>query len=998
MDLLDKLKILDMNPHKSGLLLVSQKEDQNISESERRILNIAEKDYKADAVYFRKFASNKAPISQIFIYDNSDCHLSDDLKREIHKRIWTSEIVPVYYIFENAQLLIGNGKKKIEIKDGKEDFDKTIADHLDLIKDIEQKYDALKHPYKSYFFDNGSFWDTDIYKENFITKESPFKLLIDYLKSLKKAISNNVTEDVLNRVIVQCILIKYLEEKKDNNGNNIFTAKTNLFKDKWEVDNFVGVIKKGKLIELLDYLSSHYNGKIFEWNKNVEKLEREEVISLPQETLEYLAAYFDGCFNFKTQSFSLWQYYSFQYLPVELISRIYEEFLPDMPGVVYTPPFLVDFLIDECMPIDDYEKFKSREFKVLDPSLGSGIFCVSAYKRLIDWYKINRYYEDGISWVEPIDSEILKDILKNNIYGIDVEKEAVRIAIFSLTLALLESLTPIQILEDLEFEDLGQKNIIHMNFFYYYSSNSNMQFDLVIGNPPFNPPNKVKNSEYAKQIEEDFNVVFSHKIPDDNLALLFLDRVVYLTKPYIGITCLILPSAPFLYGKWTFDYRTHFLNQFFVPQIIDFTHLRRILFNKDVSTIALFVKNRKPDVQKDKTWHVIANRTKKEQNRLFFLFDQYDFHIFPYKDALEERYVWKANLLGGGRLIQIISRLTKIQRTLSDYIGDQQNWAYGNGYIKGIKNRKNYATYITGNRSLADNSFTYKGIQYDKIFIEKEEKFKDPANENLFTLPLVLIKRGISKSGYIPIEKVDEHRIPQMVSKNKNILCFSHRILGIHYEPSCDSIIEEFIERFKDKTYSCFILLTSGEAMIRKETAINKTDIDQLPFPLNKKEIELSDIEKIWRDDVLEYYIHQAKSPENNLLNKIIDDPNPFLVEYGEVFCSVMNANYKLKSEYSFRHGESFETASYIATSFQYTDKNIQFSFNINNENEFEDYFNKQTGRNRKITRVVRYRHENSIWFIKPKLLRYWIKSVADRDAIDCINNILLTKLQKDDI
>jgi hypothetical protein len=890
-----------------------------------------------------------------------------------------------------------NGKRKIAIKKGQESFQDTITDQLDLIRDIENQYDALRHPYKSYFFDNGSFWDTDVYKEQFITNESPFKLLISHLKSLKKEISSQVTEEVLNRLIVQCILVKYLEEKRDENGDNIFTVKSNLFKEKWQNETFVDVIKTGNLISLFDYLAGYYNGKVFEWNKEIENKEREEVLSLSQDTLNYLAAYFDGNLDFKTKQFALWRFYSFQYLPVELISRIYEEFLPDMPGVVYTPPFLVDFLIDECMPIEDYVKFKTGTFKVLDPSLGSGIFCVSAYKRLIDWYRINRYYDEKKAWDESIDSDILKNILKKNIFGTDVEKEAVRIAIFSLTLALLESLTPLQILEELHFEDLSEKNILHKNFFDFFNENKNEPcFDLIIGNPPFNPPNKIKNSKYLEDISVDYNIEFSHKIPDDNLALAFLDKVPLLSKPTTGLTCLILPSAPLLYGQWTMDYRSSFIQNFFVPQIIDFTHLRRILFNKDVSTAVIFVKNQKPEINSD-IWHIVANRTKKEQNRLFFLFDHYDFHIIKLSKALNEKYIWKANLLGGGRLSDIAQKVSKNTRTIKDYLEEKESnnkWAYADGYIIGKENKNSSANYITGSYTIPNESFTTSGIVYEDIYQEKEEYFNNISNKNAFLKPQILIKRIISEEGSIPICKVNYEEVEKYrkikTSSNKDKLCFKDGILGIHYDERDIEDIDSFIDYLSQKENILFIYLTSAAVLVRKEGALKKTDIDSLPYPLNMSDVELNEIEKIWRDDVLTYYIHQAKSPDSNLLNNTLENSEQQIKEYGDIFCKVMDSSYKLNDTFRFKQGETIETPSYIATSFHYTDEEIPFSFKQSDEKEFTEYFDKQTGHNQKITRILRYIQDDSIWLIKPRLLRYWLKSIADRDAIDCINDILM--------
>ena len=994
MHFVDKLQVLNMIPQKGGLLLVSEKESPDITETERRILNIAEKDYKADAVYFRKFDSNRAPIPQVFIYENSDSRLLDNEKIEIHKRIWTSEIVPLYYIFENTQMSIINGKRKIAITKGEESFQDTITVQLDLIRDIENQYDALRHPYKSYFFDNGSFWDTDVYKQQFITNESPFKLLISHLKELKKEISSQVSELVLNRLIVQCILIKYLEEKRDENGKNIFTVKSNLFKEKWQNDTFIDVIKTGNLLNLFDYLAGYYNGKVFELNKDTERKERQEVLSLSQDTLNYLAAYFDGNLDFKTKQFALWRYYSFQYLPVELISRIYEEFLPDMPGIVYTPPFLVDFLIDECMPIEDYEKFKTGTFKVLDPSLGSGIFCVSAYKRLIDWYRINRYYDEKKPWNESIDSDTLKNILKNNIFGTDVEKEAVRIAIFSLTLALLESLTPLQILEELHFEDLSEKNILHKNFFEFFNENKNEPcFDLIIGNPPFNPPNDIKNSEYLKMLEDDYSIEFSHKIPDDNLALAFLDKASLLSKATTGLTCLILPSAPLLYGKLTMEYRSSFIQNFFVPQIIDFTHLRRILFNKDISTAAIFVKNQKPEIDSD-IWHIIANRTKKEQNRLFFLFDHYDFHIIKLKQALSNKFIWKANLLGGSRLCTIADRLNNIDRTIKDFIIDENKWKYTGGYK--IGNRKNDFG-IKNKYYLPGSAITENGIDYKKIKQETEQKCETFPVEPIFDREQLIIRRNITTAGRLIVGKIDYNFIEQNIDSNiwkqQKGIYFKNDVIGVCYPSSDEWLANEFIYDFNvrySKMYPFFALLISGASLVRKESEILKTDIDNLPYPKEKQ--ILNEIEDIWCSDVLEYYVHQGKAPDSNPLNNPLENSEQQIKEYGNIFCKIMDSNYKLSDNCRFQQGETIETPSYIATSFHYTEENIPFSFRQSNENEFVEYFEKQTGRNQKITRIVRYRQGDSIWFIKPRLLRYWLKTTADRDAIDCINDILMNK------
>jgi hypothetical protein len=988
----DRLQALEMIPNQSGLRLVSDVEnsDISISEAERRMLHIAKNDYLADAVYFRKFDC-RVPVQQIFIYDNTSGRLSESKKKDIHKRIWTSEIVPVYYIFEKSELLIVNGKKNISIENGEESLDKVVKT-LDFVRDIEQNYDARKHPYKAYFFDTGAFWETETYLQQFITNDSPFDLLTGYLKELKRLLQGDISEKVLNKLIVRCLLVKYLEEKRDENGKNIFTVQSNLLLERWNVTDFVAAIKQGKLLDLFDYLSNYYNGKIFEWENNDE---RNEIAGLSQNVLDYLSAYFDGHINFKKQGqLSIWRYYSFQYLPVELISRIYEEFLPNKSGVVYTPPFLVNYLIDECMPIEDYRKFETEQFKILDPSLGSGIFCVSAYKRLIDWYKINRWYKDNISWKESVGSDKLKSILKQNIYGTDVEPEAVRIAIFSLTLALLENLTPLQILEELKFEDLSKENILHKNFFDFFNRHGDHpDFDLVIGNPPFNPPDNRSNGEYFRFLKKEYKTATSHDIPDSNLALTFLDRAIRLSKPGEGLTCLILPSAPVLYGQWSMEYRSHFLQSYFVPQIVDFTHLRRVLFNKDVATLALFAQNQTPEAN-SRILHIVANRTQKEQNRLFFLFDHYDFHFVDYQRALTEKHVWKTNLLGGGRLGSIAEKFGETKKTVKEFIKDN-NWYYTGGYKIGNKENEAsiYHKYYLPAKAIKENT-----IDYSYLKLEENSKCETFPKIPIFNRNQVLIRRNITTNGKLRAEKVNYQSVKDFVDpaiwENQNGVYFKNDIIGICSPSKDEYLIDEFIARFNHtygRIYPLLVLIKSGASLIRKESEVLKTDIDALPYPEDKSLLRLNEIEEIWCDDVLKYYIHQAKSPNNNPMNRFMDNPEMQVKTYGDVFCKVMNASYRLKPKHRFKQGASFDTSSFTATCFHYTDQPIAFSFDTVNEQQFTEYFNKQTGVNQSVTRIIKHYHGDTIWLIKPRLMRYWLKSIADRDAIDCINEFLMS-------
>lgn len=994
------LKHIDFEANEA-LLFVNQKDEKNIGEARRKILYLAKKDYLADAVFFQIKDNNKY-IPQIFIFNNTKNDKFDNISLiEIHKRFWSSEIVPLYFVLEQAEIKIYNTKQKISInKDEKEEINPTEI--LDVTTKLDSKFQEKKKLYTPFLFQNGLFLETQYYIENYlknsITKESPFEILIENLHELRKdLVESKIPIEIANKIVVFTILIKYLEEKKDENDNNVFTVKSNIFKEKWEVSNFSELIKARSFIKLLDYLAEKFNGKIFE----LLTAEKKQIENLPQKTLNHLSDFLNANYKTKSKQLYLWRLYSFRYLPVELISRIYEEFLPDKSGVVYTPPFLVDLLIDECMPLDDYKKFADNRFKIIDPACGSGIFCVSAYQRLIDWHIINNYKKTNI-WNKNIGIETLKEILVENIFGVDKEQEAVNIAVFSLILALLEKLTPIQLWEDLDFGDkrkntnkkfnnLKENNIICDNFFNYLQTDEN-DFDLVIGNPPFIRKNFDK-------LRKKYNLKFSKAIPA-NLSMLFLDQSIKLLKNN-GLQCLILPASSILYNDGAMEYRNIFLKKYIVPQIIDFTHLRETLFksgkkkNKGrVATCAFFAKKHIPE-QKYNILHLISHRTVNEENKMFFSFDTYDFHFISINVALTKKYIWKSNLVGGSRLNWIVERLNTIKPKFKDFLQKKikkYSWAYKEGYKVAKKNH--IAPYITNKYYLPENAFTKTGIDYSKIKIEKAKKFEGKSIEQVFKKNQIIIKKIVSSNGIIPIERIDYKEVQKYQTENKeenkDRLCFKNGLVGIHFNDNDVKLAKEIVNTFRkinNKVFSLICILTSGATLIRKETLIVKKDIDNLPFPQNetdKQALQLSQVEQIWQEDVLNYYIHQGKASKNNPLNEVAS--NEMLKNYSDTFVWIMNLNYNPIREKSFKTSKITKTQSYIAIEFSYCKENIELSFEKKTEEEYKNYFETQIGKVKMITRIVEYIDfaNNKIYFIKPFQKRYWLKSIADRDAMKC--------------
>lgn len=161
--------------------------------------------------------------------------------------------------------------------------------------------------------------------------------------------------------------------------------------------------------------------------------------------------------------------YDFSVVDPTILSQIYERFLgrkitiepgrtfnimeaPEVSasaGVVPTPKIIVEQIVkDTLSPLIEGKSFNDLcELKIADICCGSGTFLISAFDFLLE-KKMEKVIEEGIedpNLVYEADGEGLtftlkgkRDILENNLYGVDINPYAVEVTEFSLLLKLLE--------------------------------------------------------------------------------------------------------------------------------------------------------------------------------------------------------------------------------------------------------------------------------------------------------------------------------------------------------------------------------------------------------------------------------------------------------------------------------------------------------------------------------------------------------------------------------
>jgi len=164
------------------------------------------------------------------------------------------------------------------------------------------------------------------------------------------------------------------------------------------------------------------------------------------------------------------QPYEFSFIPPEILGNVYEQFLgkviritparmvkiEDKPevkkagGVYYTPSYIVDYIVKNTVEklCENKTPKEIAKLKIIDPACGSGSFLLGAYTYLLnyhrDWYVANEpekytkqlYQGKGGHYFLTIAEK--KQILLNNIHGVDIDSQAVEVTKLSLLLKVLE--------------------------------------------------------------------------------------------------------------------------------------------------------------------------------------------------------------------------------------------------------------------------------------------------------------------------------------------------------------------------------------------------------------------------------------------------------------------------------------------------------------------------------------------------------------------------------
>jgi hypothetical protein len=342
--------------------------------------------------------------------------------------------------------------------------------------------------------------------------------------------------------------------------------------------------------------------------------------------------------------------YAFSVFPKEILGQVYEQFLgkvirltpghqakieekPEVKkagGVYYTPAYIVEYIVQQTVGALCEGKTPTQVAKlhIVDPACGSGSFLLGAYSYLLDWHL--KWYVDHSP--EKYRKELFKTmdgdwrlrtaekrrILLNNVFGVDIDSQAVEVTKLSLLLKVLEGENK-ESLQELLFgrvralPDLGKNikcgnsligsgyfadqlmpdadDLRRVNPFDWETEFSEIAkvggFDAVIGNPPYVRQESLSPfKDYLSQHYEAFDGVA-------DLYTYFMEKSVMLLRE--GGRFSFIVSSSFLRTTYAEALRRTLKKNAAVLKIIDFGGLPVFEKAKDTYVcIPLLAKSKQP--------------------------------------------------------------------------------------------------------------------------------------------------------------------------------------------------------------------------------------------------------------------------------------------------------------------------------------------------------------------------------------------------------------------
>lgn len=528
--------------------------------------------------------------------------------------------------------------------------------------------------------------------------------------------------------------------------------------------------------------------------------------------------------DMRTGQGDFWNY-DFSYIPVELLSGLYESFLSAeqqaKDGAYYTPRHLAMLAVDQAFANSPDPLSET----IFDGACGSGILLTTSYRRLIALSAARegrqlRFRERA-------------ELLKNHIFGGDINFMACRVTAFSLYLSLLEGLDPADIMaaqerEGTKLPSLNGTNLTHgeaADFFRDEHTFHGKRFSLIISNPPWAEPegaSRTSADEWAERVDSPF--------VRRQIAGAYALRAIDFLQTN-GQVCLILPIGQFL-GASSADFVSHLLEQYRPSRLINFGDLQGLLFPTSENTCHVFLGDARPErlpgrIPFDETFEYCVPKADMSLALGRLTMQSADKHRLQTRSMAEDPQLLVTMMWGDANDLSIWTRLTA-RGTFSDFWRgphEFRRWKYRKGIHLNDKSREAVSA-----EPLRDIPFVpIAALSAGSPVLHPDLLAQWPENQNtvvglhdavlaVFDGPRVLFPDGFSR------ENLNVRAVYY-----DGPATFTHSV-GVISGNQEDAELLQFVAVYLRSSLARYFLMMRGWKMLCERNGVHLADVEAFPF------------------------------------------------------------------------------------------------------------------------------------------------------------------------
>jgi len=529
---------------------------------------------------------------------------------------------------------------------------------------------------------------------------------------------------------------------------------------------------------------------------------------------------------------SLWAY-DFRYIPVELISGIYETFLSedkDLVGAYYTPRNLAAFTVDQAF---EHSTNIADEI-VYDGACGSGILLVTAFRRMLS--AAEALTGEPLSFIERC------DLLVGHIRGSDINKAACMVTAFSLYLSLLENLRPSdltliggddhkaklpKLLEVILWSGESEGDFFSKKLMANKAANAT----IFISNPPWREPKSAEKGlsyeAWAAHPERSWH------LPHRQIAAAFSHRALDVI-PVGGRACLILPAKLFL-SATSQDFVEQFIQRCQLKRVVCFADVRLVLFPEAIHPCVVVLAEKIPDdaipEQPLFDYWVPKADVSIAYGRLNI--HGTDRHQLPLGLVAHNNQALRTYLWGGAHdqaLMLRLSRFGSLKTMVTRQAGESEpRWIDGKGFhLKDSHVEPKKPGFLKKMLHLDARSTPLIPVMPASLLTKFPADYKDVASYgahdgNLFTGPRVVLNDGVDCETF------------EAKAVFSNIPFSFKSSIGAFAGPEEDEDLFRFLAVYLRSSLARYLMLMSSYALTVERQRISMAELKSLPFILPEK-------------------------------------------------------------------------------------------------------------------------------------------------------------------